>query len=106
MQVAFKKRRDLLISLFKEIPNVYCNNPGGAFYLFPEVSFYFGKKYGETIIKDAKDLCMYLLNVGHVALTPGGAFGAPNYIRLSYATSEENIREAANRIKKALAELH
>ncbi len=105
MQVAFKKRRDLLISLFKEIPNVYCNNPGGAFYLFPEVSFYFGKKYGETIIKDAKDLCMYLLNVGHVALTPGGAFGAPNYIRLSYATSEENIREAANRIKKALAEL-
>jgi len=106
MQVAFKKRRDLLISLFKEIPNVYCNNPGGAFYLFPEVSFYFGKKYGETIIKDAKDLCMYLLNVGHVALTPGGAFGAPNYIRLSYATSEENIREAASRIKKALAELH
>jgi aspartate aminotransferase len=105
MQVAFKKRRDLLISLFKEIPNVHCNNPGGAFYLFPEVSFYFGKKYGETIIKDAKDLCMYLLNVGHVALTPGGAFGAPNYIRLSYATSEENIREAANRIKKALAEL-
>ncbi len=105
MQVAFKKRRDLLISLFKEIPNVYCNNPGGAFYLFPEVSFYFGKKYGETIIKDAKDLCMYLLNVGHVALTPGGAFGAPNYIRLSYATSEENIREAASRIKKALAEL-
>ena len=105
MQVAFKKRRDLLISLFKEIPNVHCNNPGGAFYLFPEVSFYFGKKYGETIIKDAKDLCMYLLNVGHVALTPGGAFGAPNYIRLSYATSEENIREAANRIKKSLAEL-
>jgi len=105
MQVAFKKRRDLLISLFKEIPNVHCNNPGGAFYLFPEVSFYFGKKYGETLIKDAKDLCMYLLNVGHVALTPGGAFGAPNYIRLSYATSEENIREAANRIKKALAEL-
>jgi aspartate aminotransferase len=105
MQVAFKKRRDFLISLFKEIPNVHCNNPGGAFYLFPEVSFYFGKKYGETLIKDAKDLCMYLLNVGHVALTPGGAFGAPNYIRLSYATSEENIREAANRIKKALAEL-
>jgi aspartate aminotransferase len=105
MQVAFKKRRDLLISLFKEIPNVHCNNPGGAFYLFPEVSFYFGKKYGETLIKDAKDLCMYLLNVGHVALTPGGAFGAPNYIRLSYATSEENIREAANRIKKALAGL-
>jgi aspartate aminotransferase len=105
MQTAFKKRRDLIISLFKEIPNVHCNNPGGAFYLFPEVSFYFGKKYGDAVIKDSKDLCMYLLNVGHVALTPGGAFGAPNYIRLSYATSEENIREAVFRIKKTLAEL-
>ncbi len=105
MKVAFKKRRDLLISLFKEIPNVHCNNPGGAFYLFPEVSAYFGKKFGDVVIKDAKDLCMYLLNVGHVALTPGGAFGAPHYIRLSYATSEENIREAVRRIKKALEEL-
>jgi aspartate aminotransferase len=105
MKAAFKKRRDLLISLFKEIPNVHCNNPGGAFYLFPEVSAYFGKKFGDVVIKDAKDLCMYLLNVGHVALTPGGAFGAPNYIRLSYATSEENIREAVRRIKKALEEL-
>jgi len=105
MKAAFKKRRDLLISLFKEIPNVHCNNPGGAFYLFPEVSAYFGKKFGDVVIKDAKDLCMYLSNVGHVALTPGGAFGAPNYIRLSYATSEENIREAVRRIKKALEEL-
>lgn len=105
MQVAFKKRRDLLISLFKEIPHVHCNNPGGAFYLFPEVSHYFGKKHGETIIKDAKDLCMYLLNVGHVAMTPGGAFGAPNYMRLSYATSEDQIREAVTRIKRALSEL-
>lgn len=105
MQAAFKKRRDLLISLFKEIPHVHCNNPGGAFYLFPEVSYYFGKRHGETVIKDAKDLCMYLLNVGHVAMTPGGAFGAPNYIRLSYATSEDQIREAVVRIKRALAEL-
>lgn len=105
MKAAFKIRRDLLISLFKEIPNVHCNNPGGAFYLFPEVSAYFGKKYGDLVIKDAKDLCMYLLNIGHVALTPGGAFGAPNYIRLSYATSEDNIREAVRRIKKALEEL-
>lgn len=105
MKAAFKKRRDLLINLFREIPNVHCNNPGGAFYLFPEVSFYFGKKYGDNVIRDAKDLCMYLLNVGHVALTPGGAFGAPKYIRLSYATSEENIREAVSRIKKALSDL-
>jgi aspartate aminotransferase len=105
MRDAFLKRRDLLISLFKEIPNVHCNNPGGAFYLFPEVSHYFGKKNGDSVIKDAKDLCMYLLNVGHVALTPGSAFGAPSYIRLSYATSEDNIREAVSRIKNALAQL-
>lgn len=105
MQEAFKQRRDLLISLMKEVPHIKVNNPGGAFYLFPEVSYYFGKKFGEQVIKDAKDLCMYLLNHGHVALTPGGAFGAPNYIRLSYATSEEQIREAVLRIKKALQEL-
>jgi aspartate aminotransferase len=105
MQDAFLKRRNLLISLMKEVPHIKVNNPGGAFYLFPEVSYYFGKKYGETTIKDAKDLCMYLLNVGHVAMTPGGAFGAPNYIRLSYATSEEIIREAVARIKNALSEL-
>ena len=105
MQDAFLKRRDLLISLMKEVPHIKVNNPGGAFYLFPEVSYYFGKKLGDTVIKDAKDLCMYLLNQGHVAMTPGGAFGAPDYIRLSYATSEDIIREAVIRIKKALSEL-
>lgn len=105
MQEAFLKRRNLLISLMKEVPGIKVNNPGGAFYLFPEVSSYFGKKYGETVIKDAKDLCMYLLNIGHVAMTPGGAFGAPDYIRLSYATSEEQIREAVSRIAKALSQL-
>ncbi len=103
MREAFHKRRDLLIKLMKEIPHIKVNNPGGAFYLFPEVSYYFGKSDGDTVIKDAKDLCMYLLNKGHVALTPGGAFGAPNYFRLSYATSEEKITEAVNRIKKSLA---
>jgi aspartate aminotransferase len=105
MQEAFLKRRNLLISLMKEVPHIKVNNPGGAFYLFPEVSYYFGKKHGETVIKDAKELCMYLLNVGHVAMTPGGAFGAPNYIRLSYATSEDIIAKAVERIKKALSEL-
>lgn len=105
MQAAFKKRRDLLLKLFREVPHVHCNNPGGAFYLFPEVSYYFGKSFGETVIKDAKDLCLYLLNVGHVALTPGGAFGAPKYIRLSYATSEDQITEAVKRIKEALSKL-
>jgi aspartate aminotransferase len=105
MQDAFLQRRNLLISLMKEVPNIKVNNPGGAFYLFPEVSYYFGKKHGETVIKDAKELCMYLLNEGHVAMTPGGAFGAPDYMRLSYATSEDIIREAVARIKKALSNL-
>lgn len=105
MQKAFLERRDLLISLMKEVPHIKVNNPGGAFYLFPEVSHYFGKKHNGVAIKDAKDLCMYLLNEGHVAMTPGGAFGAPNYIRLSYATSEDIIREAVRRIKEALSKL-
>jgi len=103
MKAAFHTRRDLLIKLMKEVPHIKLNNPGGAFYLFPEVSYYFGKTDGETTIKDAKDLCMFLLNKGHVALTPGGAFGAPNYFRLSYATSEEKITEAVTRIKNTLA---
>jgi aspartate aminotransferase len=105
MQEAFEKRRNLLIALMKELPHVHVNNPGGAFYLFPEVSWYFGKKHGDSVIKDAKDFCMYLLNTAHVAMTPGGAFGAPDYIRLSYAISEEQIKEAVNRIRKALTEL-
>ncbi len=105
MKEAFHKRRDLLISLMKEVPHVKSNNPGGAFYLFPDVSYYFGKRDGDTVVKDAKDLCMYLLNKGHVALTPGGAFGAPKYVRLSYATSEDIIREAVRRIAKSLADL-
>lgn len=105
MQDAFLKRRNLLISLMKEVPNIKVNNPGGAFYLFPEISYYFGKKHGDVVIKDAKDLCMYLLNQGHVAMTPGGAFGAPDYMRLSYATSEDIIKDAVARIKKALSEL-
>jgi aspartate aminotransferase len=105
MRSAFKKRRDLLISLFKNIPHVNCNHPGGAFYLFPEISWYLGKKKGDLVIKDSKDLCMYLLNAGHVAMTPGSAFGAPHYIRLSYATSEDKIREAVRRIQEALAQL-
>lgn len=105
MREAFRKRRDLLIQLMKEVPHVKVNNPGGAFYLFPEVSYYYGKKFGDQIIKDGKDLCMYLLDHAHVALTPGSAFGAPSYIRLSYAASEDQIREAVGRIKKALQEL-
>ncbi len=105
MKNAFLERRDLLIKLMSDVPYVNLHHPGGAFYLFPEISWYFGKKINGQVIKDSKDLCMYLLNEGHVALTPGGAFGAPNYLRLSYATSEDNIREAVRRIKAALAKL-
>ncbi|MBY0517863.1 MAG: pyridoxal phosphate-dependent aminotransferase [Bacteriovoracaceae bacterium] len=106
MREAFRKRRDLIVSLFKEIPNVEINHPEGAFYLFPKVSWYFGKTDGKTVVKDAKDLCMWLLDEAKVALTPGGSFGAPDYFRLSYATSEDKITDACKRIKTALAKLH
>lgn len=105
MAQQFQKRRDLIVSLFREIPHVKVNNPQGAFYLFPEVSWYFGKSDGKTTIRDARELCLWLLDEAHVAITPGGAFGAPNYIRFSYATSEEKITEAARRVKTALAKL-
>jgi len=106
MREAFRKRRDLIVRLFKEIPHVQVNNPQGAFYLFPKVDWYFGKSDGKTTIKDAKELCMWLLDEAKVALTPGGSFGAPEYFRLSYATSEEKITDACQRIKAALAKLH
>lgn len=105
MREQFRRRRDLIVSLFKEIPHVNVNKPEGAFYLFPEVSWYFGKSDGTTTIKDARDLCLWLLDQAHVAITPGGAFGAPNYIRFSYATSDDKITEAARRVKTALAKL-
>jgi aspartate aminotransferase len=105
MREAFRKRRDLIVKLFKEIPHVQVNNPQGAFYLFPKVDWYFGKSDGKTTIKDAKELCMWLLDEAKVALTPGGSFGAPEYFRLSYATSEEKITDACTRIKTALAKL-
>jgi aspartate aminotransferase len=106
MKLAFKKRRDLLVKLMREIPHIHFNEPEGAFYLLPEISYYLGKKFQGKEINNSKDLCLYLLNHGHVAMTPGSAFGAPNYIRLSYATSEEQIKEAVTRIKKALMELN
>jgi aspartate aminotransferase len=81
-------------------------NPEGAFYHFPDVSYYFGKKDGETTLNNADEICLYLLERALVALVSGAAFGAPNCIRLSYATSEENIVEACSRIKKALESLN
>lgn len=105
MRVAFQRRRDLVVSLAREIPGIKVNEPQGAFYLFPEVSSYFGKKHGDKVINNAADLAMYLLEEGHVATVDGEAFCLPGYIRLSYATSDDNIREAMRRIKEALAKL-
>ncbi len=102
---AFRRRRDLIVSLAREIPGLKVNKPQGAFYLFPEVSAFFGKKYGDKVIRDAADVAMYLLDVAHVATVDGAAFCLPGYIRLSYATSDDNIREAMSRIAKALVDL-
>jgi aspartate aminotransferase len=105
MLEAFRSRRELLLNLLSEIPGFKCNRPQGAFYLFPDISYYFGKSYGETVIQNDSDLAMWLLNCAHVALVGGSAFGDPNCIRFSYATSNENLIEAAKRIKIWLAKL-
>ena len=105
MRQVFQKRRDLIVSLAKEIPGFEVNNPQGAFYLFPKCDSYFGKRYGDKVINSAEDLAMYLLEVGHVAAVGGTAFGSPECIRFSYATSEEKIVEAFRRVKEALANL-
>lgn len=106
MQEAYLRRRDLMIDLLKAIPGVKTNVPQGAFYLFPDVSAYFGKTTPEgDKINDASDLSLYLLNVAHVSSVTGDAFGAPECIRLSYAASDENIKEALTRISNALANL-
>jgi aspartate aminotransferase len=103
---AFKYRRDLCISLLREIPGLKLNVPDGAFYLFPEVSFYFGKSIGERVILTGSDLCDYLLDTAYVAIVPGSAFGSPECVRFSYATSEEALREAIRRIGEALSKLN
>jgi len=105
MLTQFKKRRDYLIELMKEVPGVVTNVPGGAFYLFPDVSSYFGKSDGGNVINDSNDLALYLLEKAHVALVAGEAFGTPECIRISYATSMENIKEAVKRITLALSKL-
>lgn len=105
MRKAFERRRDLIVSLAKEIPGWIVNKPEGAFYLFPEVSSYIGKRYGNQEIKTSGDYVLYLLEEAHVAAVDGDAFCAPGYLRLSYATSEENIREAMRRIRVASEKL-
>ena len=105
MRKEFQKRRDLVLKLMKEIPGMKANTPQGAFYVFPEVSYYFGKSNGKIKINNASDLCIYLLDKAFVGLVPGSAFGDDNYIRFSYATSEDKLTEALKRMKTALAEL-
>jgi aspartate aminotransferase len=105
MVETFKRRRDLMLDGMKQIPGLKLNVPDGAFYLFPEVSAFFGKKYGDFVIRNATDLSMYLLDQAHVAIVPGAAFGDDNYIRISYATSEDKLTEAVKRMKAALAKL-
>jgi aspartate aminotransferase len=105
MKAAFQKRRDLVYELIKEIPGFITNKPVGAFYFFPDVTYYFGKKHATGIINNAEDLCMYLLTEANVAVVSGESFGSPNNIRFSYATSEENLIAAMQRIKVELAKL-
>jgi len=105
MKKAFKQRRDTTINKLREIPGIKINEPEGAFYVFPDVSEHFGKSSGETIINNVDDLCIFLLNNAHVSIVTGNAFGSPNNVRISYATSEEKLIEACERIKAALATL-
>lgn len=105
MRVAFERRRNLVVEAARQIPGLKVNVPMGAFYLFPEVSAYFGKRHGDRVINNAADLAMYLLDEGHVATVDGDAFGAPGYIRLSYAAADDQLREAMRRIAAALAAL-
>ncbi|MEO8086309.1 MAG: pyridoxal phosphate-dependent aminotransferase [Bacteroidota bacterium] len=105
MQEAFRRRRDLVLRLMKDIPGLKVNEPKGAFYVFPDCSSYYGKSFEGSEIKNSTDLCMYLLHHGHVSVVTGEAFGAPNYFRLSYAASDEKLTEAIRRIKDALAML-
>jgi aspartate aminotransferase len=106
MLKAFNERRDLIVELLNEIPGMKTNVPLGAFYVFPNVTYYFGKTDGTVTINNATDLCDYLINKAYVALVPGNAFGDPNCVRFSYATSNKMIAEALRRVKEALALLY
>lgn len=105
MRQAFQRRRDLIVELAKDIPGLEVNVPEGAFYLFPKCSSFFGKSDGKHTISNSTDFAMYLLEEGHVATVGGDAFGDPDCFRMSYATSDDNIREAMRRIKETLAKL-
>ena len=102
---AFQRRRDLIVNLAKDIPGLEVNIPQGAFYLFPKCSSFFGKSNGKYTINNSTDFAMYLLEEGHVATVGGDDFGSPDCFRMSYATSDDNIKEALQRIKDALSKL-
>lgn len=102
----YRKRREIVYQLLKEIPGVKANYPQGAFYFFPDVSSYFGKSDGTKTIKNGDDFCLWMLEKGHVSLVPGGAFGEDRCVRLSYAASEKDLREALKRMKEVLATLN
>ena len=105
MNEEFARRRARMLELLSAIPHVVCAPPDGAFYVFPVIRGYFGKSIGEQTIKDADDLCMYLLNTAHVSTVTGRAFGEPDCIRISFANSMDKIEEAMRRITAALADL-
>ncbi|MCF8255275.1 MAG: pyridoxal phosphate-dependent aminotransferase [Bacteroidia bacterium] len=105
MVEAFRRRKELMLAGLSQIPGIKCNHPDGAFYFFPDISHFLGMHFGSEKIETATDLCMYLLNEGHVSMVTGEAFGNPNCLRISYATSDEKLTMAIERIKNALAKL-
>lgn len=105
MREAFRERRDIVISMLEEIPDIKTNMPDGAFYIFPDISAFFGKTDGQTVIKNADDFCDYVMSQAYVGLVSGEAFGDPSCFRLSYAASEEQLREAVRRMKEVLSRL-
>jgi len=105
MVKAFSRRKDLMKKGLASIPGILNNEPEGAFYFFPDISHFLGKKHGDQVIETATDLCMYLLNYGHVSMVTGEAFGNPNCMRISYAASDEKLSKAIERIRTALAKL-
>ena len=105
MKDEFVRRRARILQLMNDIPGIECASPDGAFYVFPGISHYFGKRNGDEVIKDADDVCMYLLNTAHVSVVTGRAFGDPSCIRVSFANSMPNIEKGMERIKEALAKL-
>lgn len=106
MREAFRERRDVVVSMLEEIPDIQCNRPDGAFYVFPNISKYFGRTDGHTTIENADDFCDYVMQNAFVGLVSGAAFGDPNSFRLSYAASEPELREAMRRLKEVLGRLH